>query len=55
MGNGTRVLLAVARYLTQLRHCAYANRSGRYDSSTCDVSKEVILSYYFPTNTDQKI
>jgi hypothetical protein len=49
------VLPAVAQYLNQLRHRAYANRNGGYDSSACGVGKVVILNYYFPTITDQKI
>ena len=55
MGNGTRGLPAAAQYLNQLRHRAYASRIGGYDSSACDVSKVVILNYYFPAITDQKI
>jgi hypothetical protein len=55
MGNGTRGLPAVAQYLNQLRHCTYASRNGGCGSSAFDVSKVVILNYYFPTITDQKI
>jgi hypothetical protein len=52
MGNGTRGLSAVAQYLNQPRHRAYANSNGSFNISACDVSKVVILDYRFPTIID---